>query len=224
MNTQKIYDYVNGVILDILENAKAGNWEREWISAGKEGNAYNPASGHIYSGINQILLSYKQEQKKYSLNRWLSFKQITERKGTVKPGERSTMVVFNAVVYIDNNKKKLTGEEATEYIKKGLKLNKYYLLRYYNVFNVAQTEGLPERFYKETEQKNKYFNFSQDETAESILINSKAVINCKLQDRAFYSTANDSRTLPEKNSFLQQWVFMGLLFMNSDTGQDTRRD
>jgi antirestriction protein ArdC len=224
MNTQKIYDYVNSTILELLENAKAGNWQKEWISAGIDGHAYNPASGHIYSGVNQVLLSYIRENKNYPLNRWLSFKQVKDYKGTIKEDAKSVMVVFNTIVFFDKSKKKLSSEEVKECVRNGITVNKYYLLRYYNVFNVAQTEGLPERFYKEKdEQKNE---FTMDEAGEKILLNSGAMIKYLSQDRAYYSPASDQITMPQKEQFKHAPGFYGTAFheLTHWTGHPTRLD
>ncbi|MBS1705493.1 MAG: DUF1738 domain-containing protein, partial [Armatimonadetes bacterium] len=77
-----------------------------------------------YRGVNTFLLGMQP----YTDPRWLTFKQISEKGGKVRRGERSTMVVFW------KRWSPPTGEDE--------KAREIPLLRYFNVFNAEQCEGL----------------------------------------------------------------------------------
>lgn len=84
----------------------------------------NAFSKRAYKGINSIVLGFAR----FSDPRWATFKQIAEHGGSVKKGQKSTPIVFWAFVDAED---KATGEK-----------RRVPFLKYFNVFNVEQTEGL----------------------------------------------------------------------------------
>jgi antirestriction protein ArdC len=112
------------VTLTILNSLKQGvvPWRKPWHV-----NASLPTSlstGKPYRGVNTFLLSLTP----YTDHRWLTFNQVKERGGTVRKGERSTMVVFW---------KHWTPPSEEDEAK-----SKIPILRHFRVFNVEQCEGL----------------------------------------------------------------------------------
>lgn len=119
-----VYEIVTNTILTALSRGVVP-WRKPWntVSALPE----NAISRKTYRGVNILLLSMSP----YVDHRWLTFKQVEERGGRVKPGERSTMVVFWKQWQPPEQ------EEAQESKKRQIPL-----LRYFQVFNVEQCEGL----------------------------------------------------------------------------------
>lgn len=78
-----------------------------------------------YRGVNPWLLN----STAFADHRWLTFRQATELGANVRSGEKSTMVVFWK--FPERKSETDEGEE-----------KQYPVLRYYNVFNVEQIEGL----------------------------------------------------------------------------------
>lgn len=114
----KVYDIVTDKILEALDRG-AVPWHKPW-SAGIPRNA---VTNRPYHGINTVLLGMSP----YPDQRWLTYKQATQLGGNVRKGERSTLVVFWKQLQVDDD------GEATKTIP---------LLRYFNLFNVAQCDGL----------------------------------------------------------------------------------
>jgi antirestriction protein ArdC len=82
-----LYETVTNTILDALSRGVVP-WRKPWDSIAAI--PVNALSNRAYRGVNVFLLSMSP----YTDHRWLTFKQVGERKGTVRKGERSTLVVF----------------------------------------------------------------------------------------------------------------------------------
>src|SRR5665647_381443 len=95
-------------------------------------------------------------QRNYSHNNWLTFKQIHMAGGLVIKEAKSSMVTFTDVSYHDREGKPLTPKDAktafqtaktanpsiSTYSEVGITTKRF--LKIYQVFNVAQTSGLPD--------------------------------------------------------------------------------
>lgn len=84
----------------------------------------NLVSERAYHGINYLLLGHSRFNSPY----WLTFNQAQELGGYVRKGEKSKLVVFWKWLEVED-------KEAGE-------TKEIPFLRYYNVFNVEQTEGV----------------------------------------------------------------------------------
>jgi len=124
----KVYDIVTGRILESLDRGTVP-WRRPWST----GLPRNATTNRPYHGINTVLLGMAP----YSDQRWLTYKQAGQLGGNVRKGERSTMVVFWKQHTVkdehSHGEEREHDEESTRTIP---------LLRYYNVFNVQQCDGL----------------------------------------------------------------------------------
>lgn len=116
------YEAVSKQIMEAMDKGEIP-WKRSWTSSMPQ----NAVTGRKYNGINFFLLSWTE----YTDNRWLTYKQATTLGGTVKKGEKARQVVFWQILSKEEDGKKKS----------------IPLLKYYNVFNVAQIEGIewPER-------------------------------------------------------------------------------
>lgn len=119
MNTNaQVYESVTVRILECLDKGVVP-WRKPWGVAAPR----NLSSGHVYRGVNQILLSCAAFSSPY----WVTFKQARMLGGSVKRGERGTPIVFWKVY--ENEKR--NGE-----------IDKRFVLRHFTVFNAEQTQGI----------------------------------------------------------------------------------
>ena len=84
-----VYQLVTNQIIELLERHKELNYTSTWTPANGDIFAFNPVTKTVYSGINQLLLSFSCIRKGYELNRWLTFKQIQELNASIKKGGRA---------------------------------------------------------------------------------------------------------------------------------------
>ena len=115
-----VYEVVTEQIIKQLESGMLP-WRKPWNTAAP----CNLVSQKEYRGINTFMLSASGFPSRY----WLTYAQAAKLGGHVKQGEHGSIVVFWNV-----------GEEKLN--PKTGKLSKPFLLRYYRVFNLAQTEGI----------------------------------------------------------------------------------
>jgi antirestriction protein ArdC len=121
-----VYRIVTDRIVAQLEQGTVP-WHRPWKSGGPAGAPRNLASGRPYRGVNVFLLS----SLGYSSPWFLTCRQAKERGGHVRAGEHGAPVVF--WTWRDKRRAADDGSEECE---------RYAVLQYYTVFNVAQCEGI----------------------------------------------------------------------------------
>jgi len=122
-----VYQIINDRIIEMLE-AGTPPWRKAWAGGG--GLPINFKSKKAYRGINTLMLAFAG----FESPTWLTFKQAKEAGGCVKKGEKSTPVIFWNWIYKDANGRRVKDA--------ALATSKVPFLRYYNVFNVAQCEGV----------------------------------------------------------------------------------
>lgn len=173
-----IYQAVTDRIIAALESGTVP-WRKTWAAD----SHFNPVSKTVYRGINPFLLSLTAMERGYSDPRWMTFKQMTAKGGSFKKLEdderqKSTMVVFWKIFEDKNDPDK-----------------KIPMLRYFNVFNVEQIEGLDlEPLDKE--------EFEPIGRAKAIIDHMpKAPPIVHGGDRAFYIPKDDKVQLPSPESF-----------------------
>ncbi len=207
--SNKVYEIVTNKIIEQLEKGTVP-WHKTWISKdGAKGDDYNMISKKPYRGINRILLSMSRLNNDLTSNQWLTFKQANEKGGSVKAGEKATMVVFWKPLTF---KKDDSGNEIEE--------RTIPILRYYNVFNVEQTTLEPDVSQKE---ETKIIN--KIEECENILSGFKdsPVIDYGY-NQAFYSPLSDKVSLPDADAFDSEECYYTTLFheLVHSTGHKTR--
>jgi antirestriction protein ArdC len=169
-----VYDVINSRILELLENGTVP-WRRGWNVSSCMPRSL--ATKKEYRGINVFLLGCQE----YSQPWFLTFNQIKERGGYVKQGMKASPIVFWRWMDSSDPDDK----------------QKVPLLRYYNVFNVEQTEGVN---YPELETTTN--TFTPIETAEQII--SSMPHRPMIQhhgNRAYYNHLSDTVTLPPQAAF-----------------------
>lgn len=112
-----VYEVITDRILTMLKDGVVP-WRQPWVAASAPKNL---VSKKEYRGVNVLLLGTQNYTSPY----WCTYKQCTEKGGQVRKGEKSTPVVFWKITDKKDNPKE-----------------KSFILRYYNVFNVGQCDGL----------------------------------------------------------------------------------
>jgi antirestriction protein ArdC len=135
-----LYEEVTAKIIAQLE-AGVFPWVQPWsASAAGIGLPRNAVSGRPYSGINVLILWSAVIEGGYDSQDWLTFRQALAEGGSVRKGERGQTVFFadRFTPKVEHEQRRDGGDaEAVRSIP---------FLKRFTVFNVAQCEGLPERF------------------------------------------------------------------------------
>lgn len=116
-----VYEIVTNKIIEALESGVVA-WQKGWVVAG---GPRNLNSKRPYRGLNAFLLSLSPYKSPF----WCTFKGAKTAGGSVKKGEKGTIVIFWKVLKVDDPSTK----SGTKNIP---------LLKYYTVFNAEQCEGI----------------------------------------------------------------------------------
>jgi len=106
----------------------------------------NNSTGRPYKGLNNLFLSIMCEEMGYDHNEWITFNQAAKKGGSVMKGQKGTEIVFWNISYVDQDGKFYRKPE--EVRKAGLTMmdvKKIFTPRLWNVFNIAQCEGIEAR-------------------------------------------------------------------------------
>lgn len=195
MNRTDIEEKVTQAIIDRLE-AGVAPWTRPWTTAGFLPTSL--ATGRPYRGINTLLLSAVAEGAGYTSPVWATFKQIQANGGQVRKGESATPIVFWKILRKEDE---VDGKAVKTSIP---------LLRYFNVFNVEQADGitLPPRFTKDAEP------VAVDEAVEQVIdgyVDGPSLSHVA-QERAYYRPSEDAIVLPTREQFADGAGYASTLF------------
>lgn len=203
-----IYETVTTQIITMLE-AGTAPWRSPIMGRGTAGHPKSMSTGKKYSGINIFLLAFTAYAKGYQSAHWITFHEAKERGGNVKKGEKSQMIVYF---------KKLDIEDKTTGDKKQVPL-----LRYYNVFNVEQTEGIeiPDKVVFTPSE------FNPDEACEAIVrgyADGPKIIHEGAS--AYWRPSSDEVHIPEPTRFNATPEYYSTLLheLSHSTGHSTRLD
>ena len=185
-----VYGQVTARIIELLDTGTIP-WKKPWVSSD---GPMNLISKKPYRGINQFLLNCSP----YSSPYWMTYRQAADRGGQVRRGEKSTAIVFWK--WLDQ--KVVPDEDDNEATGKGP------LLRYYNVFNLEQIDGIDPPVEEQLVN-----HFSPIEQAEQVIRNmpSRPLIQYG-GGRAFYSPSVDYIKLPNHGAFKSPEEFYSTAF------------
>jgi antirestriction protein ArdC len=127
--TFDIYETLTSELVTLLEKGVCP-WRKPWQAIGGIPRNYR---GSAYRGANAVMLALTCMVNEWDHSIFLTFKQVTECGGTVVKGSKSTMVTFATKIVPAKYKGRESECPASE---------KKFMLRYYRVFNIAQTEGV----------------------------------------------------------------------------------
>lgn len=208
-----VYQVITDRIISLLDKGIVP-WRKPWVG-GVNGNLPRNIRGTAYRGINTFLLAAQGYDSPY----WLTYKQATALGGKVTPGQKGT-----AVILWQPFEKSVFDE------KKGKNVNKRLMtLRYYTVFNVAQTEGckFPKKVQATLEGVTvKVDEFAAIEAADRIFEGweGKPTVAYDGADRAYYIPSLDEVHLPKQAKFRGSEEYYSVLFheMGHATGHSDR--
>jgi len=218
MEKQNIMEEITMKIIYLLDKVVSGDIET-WLPL--SGLAYNPVSKHAYTSVNQLLLSFAMMQKNYEVNNWLTFNQVKDAGGSVLKGEKSTSVTFTDVIYLLNDQK-ITARDAKRHLSEaqaknpsittfkevGIKTRRF--LKYYQVFNVAQTMDLPEVLFSKGQEP--LTEIERIEKAEQLLKQHDVVCINANGDSAHYNYVTDVIQMPFSKQFVNSEPYYAVLF------------
>lgn len=209
MSNQKIYQVVTDRIIDLIKTSGKLTWQKSWNGGI---NPTNHVSGKPYRGFNRMLLSFLFEQPYF-----MTFKQVSSLGGKIVKGSKSTPIIYWNWIMYDKDGKRTTDKDKAE--------KKIPFLRYYNVFNQCQIEGI---------------DFKA--VVDNPLSESERILNCEkfvngLKDskglsieekgsRACYSPVTDKVFMPPFKSFSSAESFYSTCFheLVHWTGHSSRLD
>lgn len=198
MANTKVYEIVTEQITKHLEQGVIP-WRKPWH--GSMLRNYN--SNRAYRGINMWLLGVLG----YSDPRFITMKQANKLGGRVRKGEKAHMVVFW---------KKIEKEEMTV---DGVETKRFFLLRYYYVFNVEQIEGWTPKPLKQNDNE-------KNVTCEQFMANLPEQPKVGgSNDRASYNPMTDEIRVPSMGAFDSAEDYYSTLFheVTHWTGAETRQ-
>ena len=142
-----------------------------------------------YKGANAVLLHMEAYLKGYSCNKWLTYNQISELKGKVRKGERAKKVFF--FTYVEKTLESEPDSENAATIKSPR-------WKYFNVFNLDQTEGIADSDHAANLSED---DFMSNLSVDGLIAATKAVINHSDRKAAFYNPNDDFIHLPYQRHF-----------------------
>lgn len=196
-----LYEEVTEKIIRMIELGVAP-WRRTWSTYGL---ARNYATGHIYTGINLLLMNNTSHLIPY----FMTYAQIKERGGHIKQGAKAEMVIYFNVYYKDANDQTLEKEDARIRLSSGEDIQILKFIKYYNVFNIADIKGIE---FKLTE-----IRLSPNEKiahCEQIIehMPNPPEIKVEKSNRAFYSPIFDFIVMPAREQFESAEAYYATLF------------
>ncbi len=203
-----LYQTVTDQIVAMLDTGVVP-WRCPILGRSSAGHPVNHDSGKRYRGINVFLLAVTAWAKGYESSHWLTYNQARTHGGSVRKGEKSTMVVFWKQYETTD---KQTGQPI-----------KVPVLRYFNVFNVQQCDGIaiPDApAYTPSD-------YNPVEAAEAIV--QGYADGPAIQHRggsAFYRSSSDEVTIPDPMRFASTNEYYSTLFheLAHSTGHSRRLD
>jgi antirestriction protein ArdC len=208
MSQFDLYAVVTDQIVAMLEKGVVP-WRNPILGRATGGFPRNIAAKTPYRGVNVFLLAFTAYAQGYSSSCWLTFRQAKEMGGSVKKGEKSTMVVFW---------KQLERENPQTHEKERLPL-----LRYYNVFNVEQCEGITAPDVQPF-TPNDFTPVEQAEHIAELYEGGPSIEHGGTQ--AFYRPSEDLVKIPEPTRFSSGEQYYSTLFheLAHSTGHGSRLD
>jgi antirestriction protein ArdC len=196
-STRSVYQIVTKQVIKQLESGVAP-WRKPW----RTDVPMSLASLKPYRGLNILLLASQGYASRY----WLTFNQAAKLGGQVKKGEHGTIVSFWKV---GEYEKKDTGEKHDS-----------FLLRYYHVFNLEQTQGIAKKLGLDKPETR----LPSIETCEQIVAKMPQRPRIEGSNAAWYRPLTDTVGMPHKQKFDTPEAYYATLFheLAHSTGHPSR--
>nr|WP_278116320.1 zincin-like metallopeptidase domain-containing protein [Mesorhizobium sp. WSM4875]WIE94742.1 zincin-like metallopeptidase domain-containing protein [Mesorhizobium sp. WSM4875] len=164
-------------------------WVQPWSAHNMSGRITRPLrhNGQPYTGLNVLLLWSESVARGFSSATWMTLRQANELGAHIRKGESGATVVYAS--RFTKTEIDASGGEVDRDIP---------FLKAYTVFSCDQIEGLPDHYYRSSAPAGEPVR--RIEHADRFFANTGAVIRYG-GVKAFYCPANDSITMPERQSF-----------------------
>jgi len=229
-NGKNVYEIITEKIVKIIEKSEYLPWRKPWSinQTGEPNYPLNFSTKKHYSGVNLFVLSMEMDMRKHQCPYFMTFKQVSEMKGTVKKGAVSYQICFYTNdLYRNVDTGRTITKTAWEKLPNSEKGNfePSFTLKFYNAFNAADIDGID---FGDNWKPRTLKDFEQIESCENIVYNmpNKPPITEVAQDKAFYMPSTDSITMPLRGYFERPQEFYSTLFheMIHATGSENRLD
>ena len=181
-NKTDIYEELTNQMIEVLEKGDLTSWIRPWVRLGFPSNF---ASKTEYTGFtNLIMLAMKTDEFNFKYPLFATWNQIKKLSGTVSKGAKSAKII-----YFDFIEKETDDKD---------KKNSYPVIRYFNVFNIEQTDLDVKEYLPQASDTHK--EFKPIEAVEDFL----AQIPFEVEyggDKAYYSLTKDKIVVPDQSQF-----------------------
>jgi antirestriction protein ArdC len=196
-----VYDIVTEKIIAQLQQGVAP-WRKPWRSL----PPCNLISGKEYRGINPFLLVPQGYGSRY----WLTFNQANKLGGRIRKGQHSSIVTFWNI----GEEKLITASDGRT------RKSKPFLLRYYNVFNLEQTENIADKLGI----GNQSARVADIPACDGLLANMPNRPAFEQSHAAWYRPATDTIGMPAKILFPNVEEFYSTYFheLTHSTGHASR--
>ncbi|OQX38610.1 MAG: hypothetical protein B0D91_03675 [Oceanospirillales bacterium LUC14_002_19_P2] len=182
-----IYQEVTDRIIEVMEKGNLP-WSREWDDKNSLFlDHYNASTGNRYRGINLLLLASAADDRGFTENKWLTFKQAKALGGSVRKGERGTRIVFWKFFEQEQ-------EDAQESQSDDSKKNRMAFAKWFTVFNVQQCDGLDENGFVPAQNGEEYTDI------DAFILATGAPIRHG-GNKAYCSRATGHIQMPEREQF-----------------------
>jgi len=173
-----VYEIITDKIIKQLESSGAP-WRKPWTCQ----TPANLLTQKEYRGLNVFTLASQGFPSRF----WLTFNQAKKLGGSIRKGERSSPVIFWNV----GDEREATAPDGTK------ETSRPFLLRYYSVFNLSQTEGIdiPASLLHEARSNDPI------EVCEQIVAKMPNPPAFEQSDKAWYSPSSDVVGMPARDLF-----------------------
>ncbi len=222
MSNQDVYEAITNRMIKALESGTVP-WRKPW-SAATGGRPRSMSTRKPYEGINTLLLAVTTMDEGYTSPWWGTYNQIAELSGMerrtstrtghqywaspdgtprgVRKGEHGTQIVLWKSGYTTETDPE-TGEKADRQV---------LLARMFTVFNAAQAEQLPDRFYPAKTGEPVDEIREPEEVLSGYVKAGGLRVRWLPQDRAYYQAGPDLITLPERSQFTSPEAYYSTAF------------
>jgi antirestriction protein ArdC len=192
-----VYEIVTEQVIKQLESGVAP-WRKPWRTE----LPCNLLSQKPYRGLNVFLLASQGYESRY----WLTFNQTNKLGGKVKRGEHSSLVTFWHI-----------GQEKTD---ADGKKTRPFLLRFYRVFNLSQTEGIADKLGLDKATPR----VASIEQCEAVVAGMPNAPRMEQSNAAWYRPSSDTVGMPARNLFSSAEEYYSTLFheLTHSTGHASR--
>ncbi len=137
---KKVYEIIVNQIIEKLEQGVIP-WRKSWWGWVPT----NYLNNREYKGINRLILSMND----FSTNYYLTYKQIKKLKWSIKPWSKATKIIYWDIIETETDSELSVCDES--------ETSKKIITKYYNVFNIEQTDIIPkEDLVMQVEKDNDY--------------------------------------------------------------------